>query len=158
MLGLRTHLAWGKLDHGHVVSVSTWIQFQQMPQADLLVHLQVVHGAKIMIATISAAYSSLLTTFQPMQEHFWFACFINDTFLVVKGVSQNGCISYFEVLDNNRLQPHAFDCNYLQHVQNAPVIMVAKMGKKWLFAPYPSIARIHCDMMRWYPKEHVGYV
>ena len=85
VLGLRTHLAWGKLDNGPAASVSTWIQFQQMPQADRLAHLQAVHGAKIMIAAISAAYCSLSTSFQPMQEHFWIGCFINDTLLAVKG-------------------------------------------------------------------------
>ena len=69
-----------------------------------------------------------------------------------KGVSPNGCISYFEVLDNNRLQPHAFDCYYLEHVRNAPVRVVAKMGKEWLLDPYPSIAHM-CDMMWLYAKE-----
>ena len=126
-----------------------------MPQKDRLAHLQVVDGAKIMIATILAAYSSLSTTFQPMQEHFWFGCFINDTLLVVKGVSPNGCISSFQVLDNNRLQPHAFHCNYLQYVRNAPVRVVAKMGKKWMLDRYPSIDHT-CGMMWLYAKEPVA--
>ena len=75
--------------------------------------------------------------------------------MAVKGVSPNGCISCFEVLDNNRLQPHAFDCNYLQHVLNALVRVVVKMGKTWLVDPYPSIAHM-CDMMWLYAKEPVA--
>ena len=78
-----------------------------------LAHLQFVHDAKIMTASISVAYSSFSTTFQFMQEHQWFGCFINDTLLAVEGGSSNGCASYFEVLDNNILQPYTFDCSYL---------------------------------------------
>ena len=93
MLGLRTHLAWGKLDNGPAASVRTWTQFQQMSQEDRLTHLQSVHGAKIMTATIATTYSSFFTTFQPSQEHLWFGCFTNDTLIVVKGVSPNWCVS-----------------------------------------------------------------
>ena len=39
VLGLRTHLAWGKLDNGPTASVRTWNQFQQMPQEDRLAQL-----------------------------------------------------------------------------------------------------------------------
>ena len=74
--------------------------------------------------------------------------------LAITGISPNGCISVFEVLHNNRMQPHAFDCNYFQHVRNAPVRVLAKMGKKWLLDPYPSIAHM-CDMMWLYAKELV---
>ena len=155
VLGLRTHLAWGKLDNGPAASVNTWIRFQQMPQADRLAHLQTLHGAKIMMAAISGSYSSLVATFEPIQEHFWFGCFINDILLAVKGISPNRCISYFEVLDNNRMQPHAFDCSYFQNVRNAPVRVIGKMGKKWLLDPYPSIAHT-CDMMWLYAKEPVA--
>ena len=65
VLGLRTHLAWGKLDNGPAASVRTWTQFQQMSQEDHLAHLQSVHSAKIMIVTISTTYSSFFTTLQP---------------------------------------------------------------------------------------------
>ena len=126
-----------------------------MPQEDYLAHLQSIHGVKIMIVAILVAYSSLSATFQPRQEHFLFGCYINTTLLVGKGVSPNGCISCFEVLDNNRLQPHAFDCNYLQHVRNALVRMVAKMGKKWMLDPYPSIDHT-CGMIWLYAKEPVA--
>ena len=95
VLGLRTHLAWGKLDNGLDASVSTWTQFQQMSQEDRLAHLQFVHLAKIMTASISTTYSSFSTTSQPKQEHMWFGCYTNDTLMVVKGVSPNGCASYF---------------------------------------------------------------
>ena len=108
-----------------------------------------------MTATISTAYSSLVASFQPMQEHFWFGCFTNDTLLVVKGISPNESISYFEVLDNSKLQPHAFECNYLQQVRNAPVRVVGKMGKNWLLDPSPSISHM-CDMMWLYAKEPVA--
>ena len=94
-------------------SVRTWTQFQQMSQEDRLVHLQSVHGAKIMTATLSITYSSFLTTFQPRQEHLWFGCFTNEILMVVKGVSPNGRVSYFQVLDNNRLQSYTFGCSYL---------------------------------------------
>ena len=80
---------------------------------------------------------------------------LNDTLLVVKGISPNWCISYFEVLDNNRLQPHAFDCNYLQQVRNAPVRVVAKMGKKGMLHHSPSITHM-CDRMWLYAKEPVA--
>ena len=93
MLGLRTHLAWGKLDNGPAASVRTWTQFQQMSQEDRLAHLQFVHGAKIMTASISTTYSSFFTTFKPKQEHLWFGCFVNYTLMVVKGVSANECVS-----------------------------------------------------------------
>ena len=84
VLGLRPHFAWGKLDNGPAASVRTWTQFQQMSQEDRLVHLQSVHGAKIMTATLSVTtYSSFLTTFQPSQEHLWFGCFTNDILMVV---------------------------------------------------------------------------
>ena len=88
-----------------------------MPQANLRLHLQSVHGVRIMIVAILVAYYSLSTvTFQPRQEHFLFGCFINDTLFAVKGVSPNRYTTYFEVLHNNRSQPYAFDDNYLQHV------------------------------------------
>ena len=73
----------------------------------------------------------------------------------VKGISPNGCISYFEVLDNNRMQPHAFDYNYFQHTRNAPVKVIAKMGTKWLLDPHPSIPHM-CDMMWLYAKEPIA--
>ena len=90
-----------------------------------------------------------------MQEHFWFGYFINDTLLVVKGVSPNGCISYFEVLDNNILQPHTFNYNYLQHMRNAPIRVFAILGKKWLLYPYPSVAHM-CDIIWLYAKEPIA--
>ena len=99
LLGLQTHLAWGILDNGSTASVRTWTQIQQMSPEHRLTHLQSVHGAKIMTATIATTYSSFFTTFQPSQEHLWFGCFTNDTLMVVKGVLPNGCVSYFEVLD-----------------------------------------------------------
>jgi hypothetical protein len=126
-----------------------------MPQADRLAQLQTIHGAKIMTVAISTSYSLVAATFEPIQEHFWFGCFINDTLLAVKGISPNGCISYFEFLDNNRMQPHVFYCSYFQHMRNAPVRVIAKMGKKWLLDPYPSIAHM-CDMMWLYAKELVA--
>ena len=61
-----------------------------MSQGDRLVHLQVVHGAKIIMAAISASFSSSAATFQSIEEHFWFGCFINDILFVVKGISPNG--------------------------------------------------------------------
>ena len=143
------------MDNGPIASVRIWIQFQQFPQVDCLTHLQSIHGTKIMIVGISVAYSSFSTTFQPMKEQFWFGCFINETLLVVKGISPNGCIYYFEVLDNKRLQPYAFGCNYLQHVRSPPVRVVAKIGKKWLVDHYTSIAHM-CDMMWLYAKEPVA--
>ena len=103
-------------------------------------------------------FSSIFVVFcnlQPMQEHLWFGCFINDTLLAVKGVSPNGCVSYLEVLDNNRFLPYAFDSSYLQHLRRAPVRVVAKTGKKWLLDPYPSIAHM-CDMLWLYAKEPVA--
>ena len=51
VLGLRPHLAWGKLDTRPAASVRTWTQFQQMSQEDQLVHLPSVHGAKIRTTT-----------------------------------------------------------------------------------------------------------
>ena len=155
VLGLRTHLAWGKMDNGPAASVRTWTQFQQMSQEDRLAHLQSVHGAKIMIASISTTYSSFSTTFQPSQEHTWFGCYTNDTLMVVKGVSPNGCASYFQVLDNHTLQPYTFDCSYLQHLRSAPVRVIAKIGKKWMLNPYPSIAHM-CDMLWLYAKDPVA--
>ena len=116
VLGLRTHLAWGKLDNGPAPFVRTWNQFQQMPQEDRLAQLQLVHGAKIMTATISAAYSSFSTTFQPTKEHMWCGCFIHDTLVAIKGVSPNRCASYFKVLDNHTLQPYTLESSYLQHL------------------------------------------
>ena len=100
-----------------------------------------------MTATLSVTYSSFLTTFQPRQEHLWFGCFTNDILMVVKGVSPNGRVSYFQVLDNNRLQSYTFDCSYLQDLRSAPVRVVAKTGKKWILDPYPSIAHM-CG--QWY--------
>ena len=108
-----------------------------------------------MMAAILGSYSSLVATFEPIQEQFWFGCFVNDILLVVQGISPNRCISYFEVLDNNRMQSHAFDCSYFQNVRNAPVRVIGKMGKKWLLDPYPSIAHT-CDMMWLYAKEPVA--
>ena len=72
----------------------------------------------------------------------WFGCYTNDTSMAVKGVSPNGCTSYFQVLDNRALQPYTFDCNYLQHLRSAPVRVVAKIGKKWMLDPYPLIAHM----------------
>ena len=109
------------MDNKPVASVRTWNQFQQMSQEDQLPQLQFMHGAKIMIVNISTTYSLFSTTFQPKKEHMWFGCFINDTLMVVKGVSPNGCAYYFQVLENHRLQPYTFDCSYLQHLQNALV-------------------------------------
>ena len=74
-------------------------------------HVQSDDGAKIMIVAISVAYSLLSITFQPRQAYFWSGCFINDTLLAIKGVSPNGRITKFEVLENNRLQRYAFDWN-----------------------------------------------
>ena len=142
VLGMRTHLAWGKLDNGPVASVRTWTHFQQMPQEDRLAHLQSIHGAKIMTSTLSTTYSSFFTTFQPSQEHLWFGCFTNDTLMAVKRVSRNGCISYFEVLDNNRLQSYTFDCSYLQDLRSAPVRVVVKTGKKWILCNTVNV--LHC--------------
>ena len=102
VLGLRTRLAWAKLDNGPTASIRTWTQFQLMPQEDCLAHLQSVHGSKIMTTSISVAYSSFSTTFQPRHDHLWFGCFINDKLMVVKGVSPNSCAFYFKVLENNR--------------------------------------------------------
>ena len=121
-----------------------------------LAHLQSVHGAKIMKTSISSTYlcflrpSNLGKNVNGLNEHF-----INDKLIVVKGVSPNGCISYFKVLDNNRMQPHAIDYNYFQHARNAQVIVLAKMGKKWLLDPYPSISYM-CDMMWLYTEEPVA--
>ena len=61
-----------------------------MPQEDRLAQLQSMHGTKIMTASISTAYSSFSTTFQPMKEHMWFGCFINDTLVAVKAASPSG--------------------------------------------------------------------
>ena len=108
-----------------------------------------------MTASISRTYSLLSITFQPRQEHLWFGCFINDTLMVVKGVSPNGCASYFQVLDNHTLQPYTFDCSYLQHLRSAPVRVIAKIGKKWMLDPYPSIAHM-CDMLWLYAKDPVA--
>ena len=69
VLGMRPHLAWGKLDNGPIASVRTWTHFQQMSQEDRLVHLQLVHGAKIMTVTLSTTYSLFFITFQRRQEH-----------------------------------------------------------------------------------------
>mgnify|MGYP000264649281 FL=1 len=72
--------------------------------------------------------------------------------MVVKGVSPNECVSYFEALDNNRLQSYTFHCNYLQDLQSAPIRVVAKTGKKWILDPYPSIAHM-CDILWLYAKD-----
>ena len=88
-------------------------------------------------------------------QYMWFGCFINDTLMVVKGVSPNGCASYFQVLDKHRLQTYTFDCGYLQHLQSAPIKVVAKTGKKWMFDPYPSIAHM-CDMLQLYSKDLIA--
>ena len=109
-----------------------------------------------MTVSISTTYSSFSATFQPTQEHNWGSgYFINDTLLIVKGVSPNGCVSYFEVLDNKILQPYTFDCSDLQHLRSAPVRVVAKVGKKWMLRSYPSIARM-CDMLWLYAIDLVS--
>ena len=36
VVGLRTHLAWGKLDNGLTTLVRSWIHFQQMSKVDWL--------------------------------------------------------------------------------------------------------------------------
>ena len=108
-----------------------------------------------MTVNILVAYSSFFATFQPRQEHSWFGCFINDTLLVVKGISPNGRTSYFEVLDNNNLQPYTFDCSYLQHLRSALVGVVAKTRKKWMLDPNPSIAHM-CDMLWLYAKDPIA--
>ena len=126
-----------------------------MSQEDRLAHLQSVHGAKIMVASILATYSSFSTTFQPSQEHMWFGCYTNDTLMVVKGVSPNGCASYSQVLDNHTLQPYTFDCSYLQHLWSTSGRVVAKIGKKWMLHPYPSIAHMF-DMLWLYAKDPVA--
>ena len=46
VLGLRTHLAWGKLDNGPITSVRSWIHFQQMPEMDWNKQLHSVYEAK----------------------------------------------------------------------------------------------------------------
>ena len=75
--------------------------------------------------------------------------------MAIKGVSPNGCASYFQVLDNHRLQPYTFVCSYLHHLRRALVKVVAKTGKKWMLDPYPSIAHM-CDMLWLYPKNPVA--
>ena len=90
VLGLRTRLALGKMDNGHVAYVRTWIQFQQMSQEDCFAHLQSVHGAKIMTASILTIYFSFSTTFQPMQEHLWFGYFMDES-MGMETLSQLTC-------------------------------------------------------------------
>ena len=119
-----------------------------MSQEYLLAHVQLVHGAKIMIVSISTTYSSFSTTFQPRHECLWFGCFTNDTLMVVKGVS------YFEVQDNNRLQSYTFDYSHQQDLRSAPIRVVAKTGKKWMLDTYPSIAHM-CDIVWLYAKDPV---
>ena len=126
-----------------------------MPQEDRLAQLQLVHGAKIMTASISTTNSSFSTTFQPTKEHMWFGCFINDTLVAVKAVSPNGCTSYFKALDNHTLQPYTLKRSYLQHLQSAPVRFVAQFRKKWMLDPYSSIAHT-CDMLWLYAKDPVA--
>ena len=120
-----------------------------MAQEYHIAQLKSVHGANIMTASISTTYSSFSTTFQPRHECLWFGCFTNDTLMVVKGVS------YFEVLDNNRLQSYTFDCNCLHDLRSATVNVVATTGKKWISDPYPSIAHM-CDIMWLYAKDLVA--
>ena len=114
VLGLRTRLAWGKLDNGPATSVRSLIQFHQMSEVDRVKQLHLIYGAKAMITDISAAFSHTSARLQTMQEHMWFRCLMNDMMLFVKGISAYGCILYFHIQKDNQLQPYTPSKNLLQ--------------------------------------------
>ena len=147
VLGLRPRLAWGKLDNGPAASVGSWIHFQQMPEVDRLKQLHSIYGAKTMIRDISAAFSQASSRLQPMQEHLWFGCLMNDMMLFVKGTSTDGCIFYFHIQQDNKLQPYTPSDKLLRNLLAVPVRVIAKTGKKWLLDPQPSIS--HLSDMLW---------
>ena len=55
VLGLRTRLAWGKLDNEPAAPVRSWIRFQRMLEVDRLKQLHSVYVAKTMTTDISVA-------------------------------------------------------------------------------------------------------
>mgnify|MGYP000650933798 CR=1 FL=1 len=114
VLGLRTHLAWGKLDNGPATSVRSLIQFHQMSEVDRVKQLHLIYGVKAMTTDISAAFSHTSARLQTMQEHMWFRCLMNDMMLFVKGISAYGCILYFHIQKDNQLQPYTPSKNLLQ--------------------------------------------
>ena len=66
VLGLKTRVAWGKLDNGPITLVRSWIQFQQMSKVDRVKQSHSIYGAKAMTTNISAAFSHTSTRLQPM--------------------------------------------------------------------------------------------
>ena len=130
VLGLTPLLAWGKLVNGPATSVGSWIHFQQMPKVDRLKQLHSIYGAKTMTMDISIAFSQASSRLQPMQEHMWFGCLTNGMMLFVKGISTNGCIFYFHIQQDNKLQPYTPSDNLLQNLLVVPVRVIAKTGKK----------------------------
>ena len=67
---------------------------------------------------------------------------MNDMLLYVQGISADGCIFYFHIQQDNKLQPYTPSNNLLQNVLVVLVRVIAKSGKKWLLDPQPSIAQL----------------
>ena len=84
---------------------------------------------------ISIAFLHALAQLQPIQEHMWFGFLTNDMMLFVKGISIDGCILYFHIEQDNKLQPYTPADNLLQNQLVVPVRVIAKSGKKWLLDP-----------------------
>ena len=75
--------------------------------------------------------------------------------LFVKGISADGCIFYFHIQHDNKLQPYTPTGNLLQNLVTVPVRVIAKACKKWLLDPHSSIAQLW-DMLWLYARQPVS--
>ena len=75
--------------------------------------------------------------------------------LFVKGISADGCIFYFHIQQDNKLQPYTPSGNLLQNLVTVPVRVIAKSGKKRQLDPQPSIVELW-DMLLLYARQPVS--
>ena len=85
----------------------------------------------------------------------WFDFLMNVMVLFVKGIFVDGCIFYFHIQQDNKLQPYTPSDNLLQNLLVVPIRMIAKSCKKWLLDPQLSVAHLW-DMLQLYAQHLVS--
>ena len=147
MLGSRTHLAWGKMEHGPAKSIETWRNFCNIEVSEQRRILSTMCGGQLMFEHIQEILQYVDCRFPNSEPSVWVGFFSAlGIILGVRGhLTDNTFLSY-DVDDDGRLRRVSNDSPVLALATPLKVRIISYDNSVWQIDPPPDAVRQHWSL------------